>query len=115
MDWFRLNYRDYERDTLALSNAAHGVYLRLIAYYMTTEKPLPADHANLAAILRMPVDELKKIMADELAPYFRARNGRLFNRRCDRELRATKLAAERRSGYAKKAANAKWNGAKRPP
>lgn len=108
MDWYPWFLKDYRRDTRHLGLAADGAYRRLIDEYMETREPLPDSDAALAGIVRVGLDEWLKIAAD-VRPFFRSKDGLLFHKRCDRELRAQNVRILRNSERGKKAAFGRWS------
>lgn len=86
MEWYPKNPADYDRDTLGLTLAEHGAYNKLIDYYMMTEKPLPAGDRELAAICRCGRDEWLAV-AEVVREFFVEKDGLLYHKRCDAELK----------------------------
>jgi len=106
-DWYPFNPTEYRRDTYHLSAAADGIYRRLIDEYMVTGKPLPDSDAALAGIARVTEGEWLT-HRDVLRAFFKAVNGRLAHKRCDKELNAQRMRAAERSKRAKEAATLRW-------
>ena len=52
MKYFNFNIGDYVTDTMELSLAEHGVYLKLLLHMYATESPLPGDKKELYRITR---------------------------------------------------------------
>ena len=50
MAWFAFDIDAYDADTMHLSAAEDGVYMRLMRHYYKTRMPLPDDDRALAAI-----------------------------------------------------------------
>lgn len=59
---------DYLRDTLTLTAAQDGMYGRLMDYYYTTEKPIPAD--DVESVTRCRNDEDRSITQWVLSRFF---------------------------------------------
>jgi uncharacterized protein YdaU (DUF1376 family) len=108
VDWYPFYPTDFRRDTLHLSFAEDGAYRRLIDEYMILRGPLPDDDAALARLLGVGLAEWMSV-AGVVRKYFKAKNGRLNNPRCDRELAAQLRQNERYSQRGKKAAFAKYS------
>lgn len=86
---------DYLKDTMHLSDAAHGSYLLLLFHYWQ-RGPLPDDDDMLAAIARCDRIAWAK-RRQTLAPFFQIENGQWKHGRVERELeraRAKSLAAQ---------------------
>ena len=105
--WYPFFVQAYRTDTYHLSAAADGIYRRLIDEYMTTGRPLPDHDSALAAIARVSADEWGA-HRDEVRAFFKSRNGRLFQKRCECELHAQRMLAAKRSHKAKEAATVRW-------
>lgn len=112
LEWYPFFIRDYRRDTLHLSLAQDGAYRRLIDEYMVMRTPLPDNDVSLARILGVALADWIEV-AVAVRTFFRARDGQLFHKRCDRELRAQDLRKIRNSEKGKKAAFAKAIGIRR--
>jgi uncharacterized protein YdaU (DUF1376 family) len=108
MDWYPWFPHEFRRDTYHLSPAEDGAYRRLIDEYMVTRLPLPNDDAALARIVGIPKAEWEDL-APRVRPFFRARNDRLYHKRCEQELRAQDARHNRNSERAKKAAFARYS------
>jgi uncharacterized protein YdaU (DUF1376 family) len=74
---------------------------------MVTGKPLPDSDAALAGIARVTEDEWLT-HRDVLRAFFKAVNGKLAHKRCDKELNAQRMRAADRSKRAKEAATLRW-------
>lgn len=111
LEWYPFFIRDYRRDTLHLSLAQDGAYRRLIDEYMVLREPLPDNDVSLARILGVALADWIEV-AVAVRTFFRARDGQLFHKRCDQELRAQDLRKIRNSEKGKKAAFAKAVGIK---
>ena len=108
LDWFPWFPHDFRRDTYHLSLAEDGAYRRLIDEYMITREALPNDDGALARILGIPKAEWE-CLAPRVRTFFRARNDRLYHKRCEQELRAQDARHNRNSERAKKAAFARYS------
>jgi uncharacterized protein YdaU (DUF1376 family) len=108
MEWYPWYPLDFRRDTLNLSFAEDGAYRRLIDEYMILRGPLPDDDAALARLLGVGISEWLSV-ASVVRGFFRARDGVLIHKRCDREIDAQIRRNERFSKRGKKAAFAKYS------
>lgn len=108
MSWFAFDILAYEADTPHLSTIEHGAYFLLIKHYMRTRMALLDDDQALANIVLMPVEKWAEV-APRLRSFFKARAGRLHQKRCDEVLDAEDRRSTGRSEHAKKAAEARWN------
>ena len=106
-DWYPFNPTEHRRDTYHLGVAADGIYRRLIDEYMTTGKPLPDHDAALAGIARVTMTEWGE-HRDIIRAFFKAREGKLFQKRCEQELHAQRMLAAKRSRRGKEAATVRW-------
>lgn len=108
LDWFPWYIRDYRRDTQHLTLEEEGAYRRLIDEYMYSRKPLPNDDAALARILGIPKTDWDRL-APKVRRFFRARNDKLWHKRCEDELHAQDARHNRNSERGKKAAFARYS------
>jgi len=106
LDWYPFFVLDYRRDTRHLDLEHDGAYRRLLDEYMLTREPLPNDDAALARIVGIPTTEWHRL-APVVRRFFRARNDRLFHKRCDREIRAQNERNNRNKKRASKGGTAK--------
>jgi uncharacterized protein YdaU (DUF1376 family) len=86
-DWYPFFVVAYRRDTYDLTLEEDGAYRRLIDEYMITRQPLPNDNAALARIVGIPTTEWTRL-AVKVRRFFRAKNDKLWHKRCELELRA---------------------------
>lgn len=111
-DWYPFNPTEYRRKTYHLCAAADGIYRRLIDEYMLARAPLPDDDAALAAIARISMAEWLR-HKDVLRAFFKPKDGKLINTRCEKELDAQRIRFALRSAAGKEAATIRWGQAKR--
>lgn len=76
---------DYFRDTMSLTTLQHGAYMLLLAAYWVNAGPISADDEELAATVRLPLAEWRK-MRPKLERFFETRDGLWHQRRADIEL-----------------------------
>lgn len=106
-DWYPFNPTDFRRDTYHLCAAADGIYRRLIDEYMQTGRPLPDSDAALAGIARVSTEEFAAHSPTVRALFF-SKDGKLIQKRCEKELHAQRMLAASRSKKAKEAATVRW-------
>lgn len=106
--WMPMYWGDYAKDTGHLSATHHGAYLMLLKHYWVTGCPLPNDDNQLWRIAC--ADSLahwRKIKPVVLA-FFTLEGDRLRHGRVERELESATRNAERRTGAARRASEARW-------
>ena len=109
-EWMPLYIGDYLGDTMELDGPQHGAYLLLLMYYWRNG-PLPLDDAKLAQIGRTDIRVWKKTVGPVVRAFFHERDGRLHQKRADKELaKADNISAKRRA-----AASARWTNGIPPP
>ena len=109
-EWMPLYIGDYLGDTMELDGPQHGAYLLLLMYYWRNG-PLPTDDAKLAQIARTDIRVWKKVVGPVVRGFFHELNGRLHQKRADKELaKADSISAKRRA-----AAEARWTNGVPPP
>lgn len=86
IDWYPFFVIDYRRDTRHLTLEEDAAYRRLIDEYMLTRAALPGDDEALARIVGIPTTEWTRL-ADKVRRFFKARNNKLWHKRCEMELR----------------------------
>jgi uncharacterized protein YdaU (DUF1376 family) len=106
VQWYPWYPIDFRRDTLRLTFAEDGAYRRLIDEYMVLRGPLPDDDAVLARLLGVGLSEWMEV-APTVRQFFRAKDGTLHHKRCEREIAAQNRRNERFSNRGKKAAFAR--------
>jgi uncharacterized protein YdaU (DUF1376 family) len=82
MDWYPRYPSRFDLGTLGFSLAERGAYSCLVDTYYANEGPLPDDDAQLAAILRVGLDEWLAI-APKVRTKFIAKDGKLHHPVCD--------------------------------
>jgi len=105
-DWYPFFVVDYRRDTYDLSLEEDAAYRRLIDEYMMTRKALPSDDAALSRIVGIPKTEWIRL-APKVRRYFKAKNDKLWHKRCELELRAQNARHNRQREKSKKGGLAK--------
>lgn len=81
---------DYLRDTMHLSCAEHGIYLRLLIHYWHAQAPLPAEQRKLEGIAGVRDEGDKLALTSVIQQFFKRHRGGsnlLHNKRMDREIR----------------------------
>lgn len=105
--WYPRYSHDYLGDTAMISLEAHGLYSLLLDYYWIYG-PLPDDEIALARLLRIDRRKFRRTFAELLSndpPYFFKRNGRIHNKRMDKEIAKTLEKSEK----SKKSAQKRWD------
>ena len=109
LDWYPFFVQAYRRDTYHLSPAEHHAYRTLIDEYMfVLSGPLPNDDVALARIIGIPKTEWE-LVAPTVRKFFRAKNDKLYHKRCELELRKQNARNVANSNRGKKAAFARWS------
>lgn len=108
MDWYPWFVDDFRRKTLHLSLAEDGAYRRLIDEYMRVRGPLPNDDQSIARMLGVGVSEWLAVEI-KVRAFFRVKDGSLYHKRCEQELRAQELRFKTFSKRGQKAAFAKYS------
>ena len=85
LTWYPFFVIDYRRDTYHLTLEEDAAYRRLIDEYMVTREALPNDDAALARIVGIPTTDWTRL-AGKVRRFFRARNDKLWHKRCELEL-----------------------------
>lgn len=108
MDWYPWYFSLYKADTMHLDPYQDGCYRRLIDHYMETRQPLPDNDHALARIVG---DSHANWVANGVAmvrPFFKAKNGLLYHKKCDEILDNQDKKAKRLSESGKKGASKRW-------
>lgn len=82
MDWYPRYPSRFDLGTLGFSLAERGAYSCLVDCYYANEGPLPDDDAQLAAMLRVGLDEWL-LLAPRVRSKFVAKAGKLHHPICD--------------------------------
>ena len=106
-DWYPFDPTEYRRKTYHLCAAADGIYRRLIDEYMLTRAPLPDNDAALAGIARVGIPEWNE-HREAVRAFFKSKDGKLTQKRCDQELDAQRMHKALRVKIAKEAATVRW-------
>ena len=77
---------DFRRDTSELTHEEKGVYRDLLDAYYFNGGNLPAELAKLSRIISVHSDSERTALAHAVAKYFDTKNGRLTQKRADREI-----------------------------
>lgn len=106
-NWMPLYIGDYLRDTMHLTTEQHGAYLLLLMAGWTQGGSLPDDDVRLAAIVRLPVKEWRKLRP-VLAEFYRIANGLWVQGRLQRERTAATEQRDRIRSARRHAAQQRW-------
>jgi uncharacterized protein YdaU (DUF1376 family) len=106
-DWYAFDPIKFRRDTYHLSEVAECIYRRLIDEYMITRLPLPDSDLSLAGIARVTPDVFN-VHSATVRAFFKVKNGKLHQKKCDDELHAQSMLAAKRKHQAREAATVRW-------
>lgn len=108
MDWYPWYFTLYEQDTMHLSPYQDGCYRRLIDHYMKTRAPLPDNDSALARIVGDSEANWVAMASPLVRPFFQAKNGRLYLKRCEEILNYQDGKTSKLSESGKKGAEKRW-------
>ena len=104
--WTPFYWGDYLRDTAHLDLMEHGAYVKLLAHYYSTGRPLPANAEQMHRICTAFAPAERDAVDRVLSEFFHLEEDGYHNSRADRELaKRDKVSAARR-----KAAEARHHG-----
>lgn len=104
MKYYVWHIGDYATSTRHLSWDEDIAYRRMIDLYHQTEKPLPADLDQLCKIIGASTECQRNAVAYVSQCFFTANAERLYNKRCDEDIKKYKS----RSTNAKESAAKRW-------
>lgn len=104
--WFPLYGRDWDADTVHLSNAEEGAYFRLIRRYYHAG-PLPDDDGILSRVVRETSTVWRKLRP-ALSPFFVIVDGRWTHKRADAEIALRTQLVDNMKAQRSAAATARW-------
>lgn len=107
MIYFRFHIGDWEQKTRLLSPIEKGIYVDLLTYYYSTERPIV--RSNYERITRGYTEEEKKAADYVLSTFFTEKDGCYYNKRCEEEI----AAWQEKSSKSKKSIKARWDREKR--
>lgn len=90
MNFYKRYTGDYARDTVHLSMVEDGAYNRLMDFYYSTEKPLPADRKAVYRIARATDKAEQKAVDSVLAEFFHGTADGFRHKRIDAEIEKAK-------------------------
>lgn len=102
-----LYFGDYMGDTTQLTTLQHGAYFLLLGTCWQHEGELPDDDEVLAAIVKQPIHEWKKIRP-KLAIFFQISRRKWRHKRVDKELQKAQHLHEVRSKAGSKGIAKRW-------
>lgn len=108
MDWYPWYFELYKADTMHLDPYQDGCYRRLIDHYMGTRQPLPDNDHALARIVGDSHANWVAMASAIVRPFFKAKNGLLYHKKCDEILNNQDKKAKRLSESGKKGAEKRW-------
>lgn len=104
--WTPFYWGDYLRDTADLDLMEHGAYVKLLAHYYSTGRPLPANAERLHRVCSAFAPAERDAVDRILSEFFHLEEDGYHNNRADRELeKRDRVSAARR-----KAAEARHHG-----
>lgn len=106
--YFPLFFADFKKDTSRLTHEEKYAYLLLLNDYWDTEKPIPNDKKVLEMITNLDQKTFKKVW-QKLIQLFEEKDGLLYQKRMEKEIKYFHEQASKRSSKAKSAANARWH------
>lgn len=106
-NWMPFYVADYLADTGRLTTEGHGAYVLLIMECWQSERPLPDDDDQLAAITRLPIARWAKLRP-VLAGFFQVEEGLWRHKRVDTELAKATARMGARSNAGHRGAVARW-------
>lgn len=109
MDWFPWYFIIYKADTMHLNPYQDGCYRRLIDHYMESRQSLIDSDVALARIVGDSEANWVAMASPIVRPFFHAKNGRLFNKRCELLLAEQDRLSKKLSESGKNGANKRWN------
>lgn len=77
---------DYLRDTMHLTAAQDGIYMRLLMHYWHSQRPLPAERRKIEGIARCQGEAELGCLDQVLSEFFQKRGNEYHNARMDREI-----------------------------
>ncbi len=95
MNYYNRHVGDYARDTAHLSLAEDGAYNRMLDLYYIREEPLPKLRPVLYRLLRARSKADQGVIDVVLSEFFEEREGGWHHKRCDEEISAYQIKAER--------------------
>ncbi|MGY4516436.1 YdaU family protein [Lysobacter sp. HA18] len=100
----RFHLNDHQTSTAHLSALEHGVYVRMLHRYYSTERPLPNDVGDVCRVARAASTGERKAVKSLLVEFFTLKPDGWRHRRCDKEIARYYAKSEQ----ARDAANARW-------
>ncbi|MBB3006022.1 YdaU family protein [Cupriavidus alkaliphilus] len=94
MNFYKRYTGDYARDTVHLSMVEDGAYNRLMDFYYSTEKPLPADRKAVYRIARATDKAEQKAVDSVLSEFFQDTAEGFRHKRIDAEIEKAKPKAD---------------------
>jgi uncharacterized phage protein (TIGR02220 family) len=115
MNFYKRYMGDYMRDTVHLSMAEDGAYTRLMDYYYSTEKPLPADKKIVYRIARATEKAEQKAVDSVLEQFFDLESDGWHQYRIDEEIEKSKPKTEANQANGKKGGRPRKEPKENPP
>lgn len=93
---------DFMRDAVHLSTLEECFYRRALDFYYLNESPLPKETQSVFRRLRATTEEEKQAVLNVLGDFFTEEQDGFHNKRCDAEIQAYKLHADKNRENGKK-------------
>lgn len=103
---FPLFVSDYLADTWELDGTEHGAYLLILIHYWKQRRGPESDSGTLKQVTRLDAKRWNKI-SPKVMHFFEVREGRLYHKRLEKELRLAAEKHEKRVEAGRKGAKAK--------
>lgn len=95
MNFYKHHIGDYDQATRHLSFVEDAAYCRLIRKYYAEEGPLPSDVKKVQKLIAARTKEEKSAVESVLEEFFVLEDDGWHQKRCDEELEAARIKAER--------------------
>jgi uncharacterized protein YdaU (DUF1376 family) len=113
VNYYKRHIGDYMRDTSHLSLLEHGVYAKLLDLYYVHEAPIADEDAERLIGARSPAE--KKACRAVLKEFFHLQDGHWHQSRCDEEIAAYRVKAQRNRLAGKQGGRPKKEGGEAKP
>lgn len=101
MNFYKHHIGDYDQATRHLSFVEDAAYCRLIRKYYANEGPLPKDLKKVQKLIAARTKEEKSAVETVLEEFFTLEDDGWHQKRCDEELEAARIKAERNRAVGK--------------
>lgn len=115
MNYYKHHLGDYDADTAHLSWTEDMAYTRLIRLYYRRELPIPLDVAQTCRLVRATSKAERDAVQAVLDEFFERAEDGWHNKRCDEEIAAKNVKAERNREVGKMGGRPKLDGSQKEP